>query len=128
MSNDNSVVLTICCSFPSPDWDYKCNIISKTQKAHDKAFIEAMCSSFVFGLIAPCIERKSAPIDETKLAAYDAFTPIMVSRCEQAAKCIHSMHVEFGKCLTYLRCIENNLDHMNFIFDEVLQASCLSLQ
>ena len=85
MSNDNSVISIICRSFPSPDWDHKRHIISKTQKAHDKAFIEAMCASFVFASIVPSIERKSAPKNESKLAAYDAFTPIMASRCEQAA-------------------------------------------
>jgi len=117
MSNDNSVISTICRSFPSPDWDHKRHIISKTQKAHDKAFIEAMCASFVFASTAPSIERKSAPKDESKLAAYDAFTPIMASRCEQAAKCIHSLCVEFGKRLTYLRCIEDNVDHVNLTFE-----------
>jgi hypothetical protein len=48
-------------------------------------------------LIAPSIEQKRAPIDPTKLEAYDAFTPIMTSRCEQTAKCIHLMRVELGK-------------------------------
>jgi hypothetical protein len=51
------------------------------------------------------------------LAAYDAFMPIMASRCEQAAKCIHSLCVEFGKHLTYLRCIEDNVDHVNLTFE-----------
>jgi len=39
----------------------------------------------------------------------------MASRCEQAAKCIHSMCVKFGKCLTFLRC-KKNIDHMNLTF------------
>ena len=37
----------------------------------------------------------------------------MASRCEQAANWFHSMCVEFGKHLTYLRCIEDNHDHKN---------------
>jgi hypothetical protein len=102
MSNDNSVILIICHSFPSPDWDHKHQIISKAQKAHDKAFVKAMCLSFVFGSIAPSIEWKRAPTDPTKLEAYHAFTPVMTSRCEQAAKCFHLMCIEFGKQLTYL--------------------------
>jgi hypothetical protein len=112
----------ICGSFPSPDWDHKCHIISKTQRAHNKAahnkaFIEAMCSSLVFGLIAPSIEQKRVPESQTKSEAYDAFTPIMARRCKQAAKCIHLMCVEFGKCLTYFCCIEDNLEHKHINFE-----------
>ncbi len=74
MFNNNSVVSIISHSFPYSVCDHKSHTISKTQKAHDKAFIEAMCLLFVFGLIAPSIEQKRAPKKQNKLDAYDVFT------------------------------------------------------
>ncbi len=56
-----------------------------------------MCLSFDFHSITPSIERKRAPKDWAKLEAYDAFTLIMTSRCDQAAKCTYLICVEFGK-------------------------------
>lgn len=71
----------------------------KSQKSHNTAVIEATCSLFVFGSIAPSIQQKISLKDQIKLEVNDASTPIMTSRCKQAAKCIHSMCVEFDKCL-----------------------------
>lgn len=73
-----------------------------------------MCLSFVFQSVTPSIECKRAPKDWAMLEAYDAFSLIMTSRCEQAAKCTYLICVEFGKWLTYLHCIiEDNLDYKN---------------
>lgn len=107
MYNDSSVISVICCLFPSPDRDHKCHIIKK-QKDHDKAFTETMSCSFVISLITPSIEWERAPKGQTNLEVYDAFTPIVMSRCKQAAKFIHSKHVEFD---------ENKLSHINITFE-----------
>ena len=52
------------------DLDHKKHSITKYQKAHDKIFIEAMCSSFVLDSICPVSKQKEACVNMGKLLTH----------------------------------------------------------
>ena len=53
-----------------------------------------------------------------ELNAYNEFTPIWEERCNQAALCIHSMCVELGKRLTFMRLASGITDHKEPNFEQ----------
>jgi hypothetical protein len=77
--------------------------------AHDKAFIEECAFHLSLDILLHLLSGEK--LQKT------SFTQIMMLRCKQAVKGIHSMRVEFDTCLTYLCCIEDNLDHKNITFE-----------
>ena len=112
--NHDSVMSVISGTFPTPEWDTKKMLITKTQKYQDKFFIQAMATSFVLCSIMPSAERQKPPTDPKELVEYEAQSVILDQRCDLAADCIFRICKDLSERLTQLRHDSHIYDHECF--------------